>query len=99
MERLRNCYYKSIQRTASTFKGYLWNEIVWNDGLIIIVGARGVGKSTLILQYMKENLPINEESLYTRLDDLYFSKHSLIEFVEEFHQQGGRFLFLDEVQK
>ena len=99
MERLRTWFYKSIQRTTNTFKRYLWNEIAWNDRLIIIVGARGVGKTTLMLQYIKESLPLNEESLYASLDDLYFSKHNLIEFVEEFHQQGGQYLFLDEVQK
>ena len=99
MERLRIWFYRNIQSVNTNFKRYLHDEIKWNNRLIILVGARGVGKTTLMLQYMKDNLPINDESIYISLDDIYFTTNSLINFVEEFSQNGGKHLFIDEVQK
>lgn len=99
MDRLRNWFYASIQRVNSSFKRYLWSEIQWNSRLIILLGARGVGKTTLLLQYIKTNLPINEQTLYVSLDDIYFSQTNLIDFVDEFKKSGGKYLFLDEAQK
>lgn len=99
MERLRIWFYKNIQQVDSKFKRYLWNQIQWKNRLVIIIGARGVGKTTLMLQYIKQNLPINEQTLYASLDDIFFANHTLIYFAEEFVKRGGKYLFLDEVQK
>ncbi len=99
MERLQLWFYKNVQRVETKFKRYMWDDIQWESRLIILLGARGVGKTTLILQYIKENLPINEETIYASLDDIYFSKYSLIHFAEEFAKRGGKYLILDEVQK
>ncbi|MBE0655795.1 MAG: AAA family ATPase [Bacteroidales bacterium] len=82
------------------FKRYLWDTINWQNRLIVIVGARGVGKTTLLLQYIKENFSLKpEEVIYASLDDLYFSKNSLVNFAGEFVKRGGKYLFLDEVHK
>ncbi len=75
------------------------NEIDWDDRLTAIIGARGVGKTTIMLQYLKERLPRNEESIYVSLDNMYFSKTTLFDFAEEFINNGGKHLFLDEVHK
>ncbi len=99
MERIRNWFYTQIQSIDTSFKRYLWFEIDWDPRLIILVGARGVGKTTMILQYIKTHLPINEQTIYVSLDDIYFSNHTLIDFTQEFVHSGGRFLFLDEAQK
>jgi len=99
MERLRKWFYANIQRVDTSFKRYLWHEIKWENRLIILVGARGVGKTTLLLQYIKSNLPLSEETLYVSLDDIYFSHNSLIDFTEQFLREGGKYLFLDEAQK
>lgn len=99
MERLQLWFYNNVQRVETKFKRYMWDEIHWENRLIILLGARGVGKTTLLLQYIKENLPINEETIYASLDDIYFSNHSLVQFVEEFAKRGGKHLILDEVQK
>ena len=88
-----------MQQVNTSFKRYLWHEINWSSRFIIIIGARGVGKTTLLLQYIKENLPVNEKTIYASLDDIYFSNHSLITFVDEFVKNGGENLILDEVQK
>ena len=81
------------------FKRFLFDEIKWNNRLIGIKGARGTGKTTLALQWLKhQNLPVSKAA-YFSLDDLYFTTHSLKETVSIFHKQGGKILVLDEVHK
>jgi predicted AAA+ superfamily ATPase len=63
-----------------------------------IVGPRGVGKTTMILQYIKEQLDFNS-TLYVSADDLYFTSNSLYELSQEFHVNGGKYLFIDEIHK
>jgi predicted AAA+ superfamily ATPase len=67
--------------------------------LIGIIGARGVGKTTMILQYMKESHGLSKEALYVSADDVYFINHSIISLAEDFIKRGGKFLYLDEVHK
>ncbi len=91
--------YKNLLRSVNTdFKRNLYHQINWDSRAICILGSRGTGKSTLMLQYLKENLPENQ-SLYISLDDLYFKQESLVEVAERFLQLGGKYLFLDEVHK
>jgi uncharacterized protein len=80
-----------------SFRRYLYEKINWNDRFIGIVGARGVGKTTLLLQRLKELN--NRDALFVSLDSLYFSENKLIDFAESFYREGGRYLFLDEVHK
>lgn len=74
-------------------------NIDWNARLIGVKGARGVGKTTLILQYIKKNLPLNEETLYVSLDNIWFADNKLSDLTDTFVKRGGKFLFLDEVHK
>lgn len=99
MERLKQISNGRLQRVPLFFTRYLLNEINWNDRLIGISGARGTGKTTLLLQYMKTRLPEDSDSLYVSLDDIYFTETPLVYFAEEFHKKGGDYLFLDEVHK
>ncbi|WP_462280087.1 ATP-binding protein, partial [Salinivirga cyanobacteriivorans] len=99
METLRKKYIRLLNATDTRFKRYLYNKIDWNSRLIILKGQRGVGKSTLILQFIKENFNNFTESLYVTLDDIYFAKNSLSSLVEEFTQLGGKYLFIDEVHR
>ena len=87
-----------LESVDSSFNRNLYSTINWRARGIKIEGARGVGKSTLMLQHIKNNLPI-QKTLYITLDDLYFRSHNLTEVAEEFYQHGGRHLFLDEVHK
>ncbi len=64
-----------------------------------VFGARGVGKTTLLLQTLKDLKKQGEEVLYVRLDDLYFLNNGLYELADEFRKNGGGFLYLDEVHK
>ncbi len=76
------------------------HTIAWEKQLVAIRGSRGVGKTTLIRQYIKNTYGIQPgEALYCVLDSMYFSKHTLLELAERFHMMGGRHLFLDEVHK
>jgi predicted AAA+ superfamily ATPase len=91
--------FQQIQRTNTLFKRYLYSQLDWNARLNIIVGMRGVGKTTLILQHAREHLPFDNSVIYISLDDIYFTTNSLIDFAEEFNKRGGKYLLIDEVQK
>jgi len=100
MEKLFQFSASRINLVDTSFKRYLWSKINWNNRLIAITGARGVGKTTLILQYIKEKLSESpDEVIYVTMDDLYFSKNTLVDFTDEFVKKGGKYLFLDEVHK
>ena len=100
MEELFRKYYQKIQRIETTFIRSFSNDINWNARLIGIKGARGVGKTTLLLQYMKLNYSANlEESLYVSLDSFSFKGKTLVGLADEFVLNGGKYLFLDEVHK
>ena len=88
-----------VDKTSMNFKRYLLNEIEWEDRLIGIKGARGVGKSTLMLQRLKSEYGRSLNALYVTLDNFYFTKNRLFDFAEQFYLNGGRILFLDEVHR
>lgn len=81
------------------FKRYLFDFIKWENRLIGIKGARGTGKTTLLLQWIKEQNLSTEKAAYFSLDDLYFTTHTLKETVSTFYKNGGQILVLDEVHK
>lgn len=100
MKQLFATSYQLIERTSTEFVRYLYNEIRWGNRLIAITGARGSGKTTLMLQYIKEHYTAySNEALYASLDNIWFFRHSLLELADEFHKMGGKTLFLDEVHK
>jgi len=98
MQLLFNKYRRLLSSVSTSFKRSLSDSINWKAKAICIEGARGTGKSTLMLQHIKENLPV-DKTLYVSLDDLYFKEHPLPEIAETFYNEGGRYLFLDEVHK
>ncbi len=87
-----------LRYTSTDFKRYLYNKVSWKSRMIGIIGARGVGKTTMILQYIKENLD-TKKALYVSADDLYFSDNRLIELADEFYKNNGEYLFIDEIHK
>ncbi|MBC6112329.1 ATP-binding protein [Pedobacter fastidiosus] len=88
-----------VQQQAMDIIRPLAKAIDWNDRLISILGARGTGKTTLILQHIKANYGLNSEALYITMDDIYFTDNLLSDFAQEFRQNGGKALFIDEVHK
>lgn len=100
MERLFQFSASRIQAVDVSFKRYMHKKINWNNRLIGITGARGVGKTTLLLQYIRENLAeFPDEVIYVNMDDLYFSRNTIVDFAGEFVKRGGKYLFIDEVHK
>ncbi len=78
----------------------MMSEINWEARLIGIKGARGIGKTTLLLQYIKLKLSSElDQTLYVSLDSLWFSSYSINDLAAEFVKKGGKYLFLEEVHK
>ena len=76
------------------------NEIHWNAQLVTIMGAKGVGKSTLIKQYLKQNYRLGDHRiLYCSADTVDFSMRTLVGLAEEFSIHGGELLAIDEIHK
>lgn len=92
-------YHRKIMTTNLSFKRYLYYKINWNVRLLGIRGARGVGKTTLILQYIKENFNNIDDALYVSLDNLWFNNHKLEDLIEYLYSHGIKYIFLDEVHK
>ena len=86
-----------IQSTSLAHVRDFYEEIEWKDRLIGIKGARGVGKTTLMIQRMKLAFPNLEEVRYISLDNIWFSNHSLIDYVYSVYKEGITHIFIDEI--
>lgn len=87
-----------LKQTTSTFHRYMYDQVSWQSRMFGLVGPRGVGKSTMILQYIKKNRD-SSNILYIAADHLYFSTHTLVDTVDEFVKEGGNQIFIDEIHK
>lgn len=100
MEELFRKHRILISATQTDIVRKIIEQIDWEKNLVAIRGSRGVGKTTLIRQYIKLKYGVNAgDALYCAMDSLYFSNHSLLELAERFHLMGGTHLFLDEVHR
>ena len=96
---LQNTFLIQLKNTKSDFKRYMHSSFDMNERLIGIIGSRGVGKTTFILQYLKElDLPFDKK-LYFSADHFQAINYSLYEIAEEFYKQGGVVLAIDEIHK
>lgn len=80
------------------FTRYLYDQINWDSRLIGLVGPRGVGKTTLVLQHIKNNLD-HAHTLYVTAEDFYFAKNRLLDAASDFVKLGGTHLIIDEIHK
>jgi predicted AAA+ superfamily ATPase len=99
MDSLFQDYTRIINATNVNYHRYLYETIDWDNRLIGITGPRGTGKTTLILQHIKEKFPDRNKALFVSLDNIWFTKNSLIDLVNKFYTYGGTHLFLDEVHR
>ena len=89
-----------ISQTNTDIVREIMKSVNWEKQLVSIRGSRGVGKTTLMRQYIKQKYGVNAgEALYCLMDSMYFTSHTLMEVAERFHLMGGKHLFLDEVHK
>ena len=98
MDRLFEKSRAKISEVATDYVRKVHDEIAWDDRMVAIVGARGVGKTTLLLQHIKlyDN---TAAALYVTADDLWFTSHTLVELADTFYKNGGRTLYIDEVHR
>lgn len=99
MERLFATYARLLAETNLNFTRYLYDSINWDNRLIVIKGAKGVGKTTMLLQHIKRSFPDVQKALYASVDNLWFTTHSILDLAEYHYTHGGTHLFLDEVHK
>jgi len=99
MEELRKQHNILLNQIDFRFQRYAVEELPWEERMIGIKGSRGVGKTTLLLQYIKQNYAYSEEALYISLDNLYFTDNLFSDLVDDFVNKGGKHIFIDDVHK
>lgn len=98
MKKLYDIYNEALNLTDTSFVRYLHSTMHWDNDLTLIMGCRGVGKTTMMLQHILLNHE-EETSLYVSADHPYFSSTSILDLAEYFYQHGGKHLYIDEVHK
>ena len=89
-----------VEHANAPVRRSLMDEIDWNDRLIGIKGTRGVGKTTFLLQYAKENFNVyDRQCLYVNMNNFYFHGRGIADFANEFYHNGGKVLLIDQVFK
>ncbi len=89
-----------VEHVNAPVRRLLMDEINWDDRMIGIKGTRGVGKTTFLLQYAKENFGTRDRKcLYVNMNNFFFQGHGIADFAHEFYQQGGKVLLIDQVFK
>lgn len=98
MQTLRKKFLLLLNRTNTEYVRNFHNKISWNNRLIAIVGARGIGKTTMVLQHIKLYEDV-DTSLFVYADDIWFSSHTLYDLASQFYTEGGKTLYIDEIHK
>ena len=98
MEALFEYSNRLIANVDIRFTRYMYDQINWNSRLIGLVGPRGVGKTTLVLQHIKNNLS-HKHTLYVTAEDFYFAKNRLLDVASDLVKLGGTHLIIDEIHK
>jgi predicted AAA+ superfamily ATPase len=88
-----------LKNKKSTIRRQLADEIDWSQRLIAIKGSRGVGKTTFLLDFVREHCANDKSCLYINLNNLFFTERGLVSFVDEFYKKGGKTLLLDQIHK
>ncbi len=99
MESILRLSAKLISLDKGNLRRYMHNDVDWNERLIAIVGARGIGKTTLMLIHAGETFADKSKVVYVSMDNLWFMNHTLLEFAEEFSRFGGTHMFIDEIHR
>ena len=98
MEQLFETFRRKLRDTPTDLVRYKYSQIAWQGHALGLVGPRGVGKSTMLLQHIKMHLDLHD-TLYVSADNLYFSSHTLADLADHFYKMGGKHLFIDEIHK
>ena len=99
MNRLLENYTRLLGEPRPSSFRYLYESINWKNRLIVLKGARGVGKTTMLLQHITRTFEETSKALYVAADHIWFANHSLIDLAEYHYTHGGTHLFIDEIHK
>ncbi len=99
MQSLVNIHNTLQEQTLNTIRRELMDDINWDDRIIGIKGFRGVGKTTFLLNVVKERYLNDKSCLYVNLNNFYFTKRKIVSFVDEFYKTGGKTLIFDQIHK
>ncbi len=100
MDNLIQTYQRLLEQVAPVYYRNFYSNFKMDNRFIGVVGARGVGKTTFLLQYLREHYGNSEKGLYISADNLYFADHTLVEIVDQFVKlYGGELLCIDEIHK
>jgi uncharacterized protein len=99
MEKIYDLHQQYLRKTQVTFERYLMQKINWNSQLIAIRGPKGVGKTTMILQHIKQVFGQSEKALYVSMDSIAAKSLTIFEIAEYHLRKGGTHLFIDEIHK
>ncbi|MDR1631791.1 MAG: AAA family ATPase [Dysgonamonadaceae bacterium] len=100
MESLYKTHRYLLENNHTLVRRQLMDEINWNDRLIGIKGSRGVGKTSFLIDYAKENFqPADRQCLYVNLNNFYFTVKTIRDFANEFQMKGGKVLLIDQIFK
>ena len=99
MDVLRQKFYEKYADIQTDTVRNFTDFVDWTNRLIGIKGSRGVGKTTLLLQYIKQNYKPDKSVLYVSLDDLWFAENRFYDLADLFYKQGGKLLAADEVHR
>ena len=100
LETLFRTHQYLLRHLGDPIRRSLMDEINWRDRLIGIKGSRGVGKTTFLLQYARENFSVDDRKcLYINMNSFFFQTYSLVKFAGEFYKCGGQVLLIDQIFK
>lgn len=99
MEFFQNTHKSLLESRKTTIKRELSKRVDWEQQLICIKGFRGVGKTTFLLDYIRDKFNDDNSVLYINLNNFYFTRRKISSFADEFAKRGGKVLVLDQIQK
>jgi hypothetical protein len=99
MQSLVNIHNTLQEQSNKTIRRELLDEIDWDQRIIGIKGFRGVGKTTFLIDIVKEKYLNDKSCLYVNLNNFYFTRRKIISFADEFYKTGGKTLLLDQIHK
>ena len=98
VQRLYETSRRLVREVSTAFRRQLYSEINWNSRLVCVRGAKGTGKTTLVLQHIRDTFPADDDkALFVSLDNIWFAAHDVLDLADWHWKHGGTHLFLDEV--